>query len=119
TGRTNNALPRPAAARPRHAQRPPGPQAGRQLAPQRPAPLHVKRLIDRLVADAHGLVSREVDPQAPGDLPRAPRLGPPAGLPTSVPAALPGHGPAKHRRPPPGGGCASTARPHLTPPGRG
>src|SRR6476646_11176923 len=81
-GRINKALALPAAARPRHAQRPLGPQASRQLAPQRPAPLHVKRLIDRLVADAHGLVTREVAPQAPGDLLRAPRLGPPAVLPT-------------------------------------
>jgi len=61
-GRINKAFARPATARSRHAQRPPGPQAGRQLAPQRPAPLHVKRLIDRLVADAHGLVTRKVAP---------------------------------------------------------
>src|SRR3954454_2589977 len=118
-GRINKALARPAAARPRHAQRPPGPQAGRQLTPQRPAPLHVKRLIDRLVADAHGRVTREVDPQAPGDLLRAPRLGPPAVLPTSVPAALPGHGRPNHSGPARGGDCARQALLYIRPQGRG
>src|SRR3954468_5752113 len=46
-----------------------------------PAALHVQRLVDGLVTDPHGLIVREVDPQPPGDLLRAPRPGPPAGLP--------------------------------------
>ena len=39
------------AASPRHAQRPPGAQAGRQLAAQCPPPLDVQRLVDGLVRD--------------------------------------------------------------------
>src|SRR3954452_12270868 len=80
-----------AAARPRHPQRPPGAQAGGQLAAQRPAALHVQRLIDGFVADAHGLIVAEVEPQAAGDLFWAPGCGPPPVLPTPVSAALPGH----------------------------
>src|SRR5215217_1914502 len=84
-------LPRPAAARPRHPQRPPGAQAGGQLAAQRPAALHVQRLVDGFVTDAHGLIVGEVEPQAAGDLFRAPRRGPAPVLPSPMPAALPGH----------------------------
>src|SRR3982751_1502753 len=79
-----------AGARPRHPQRPPGAQAGGQLAAQRSPALHVKRLVDGFVTDAHGLIIGEVEPQAAGDLFRAPRRGPPPVLPTPVPAALPG-----------------------------
>src|SRR4051794_4121960 len=78
-----------AAARPRHPQRPPGAQAGGQLAAQRPAALHVQRLVDGLVTDAHGLIVREVEPQPPGDLLRAPRPGPSRARPART-AALPG-----------------------------
>src|SRR3954453_19131186 len=70
-----------ATARPRHPHRPPGPQAGGQLAPQRAAPLHVQRLVDGLVADAHRLIARKVEPQPAGNLLGAPRLAPPAVLP--------------------------------------
>src|SRR3954469_16552945 len=80
-----------AAACPRHAERPPGPQAGGQLAPQRAAPLHVQRLVDGLVADAHRLIARKVVPQPAGNLLGAPRLAPPAMLPAPMPATLPGH----------------------------
>src|SRR4051812_49922153 len=90
-----------AAARPRHPQGPPGAQAGGQLAAQRPAALHVQRLVDSLVADPHGLILGEVEPQAAGDLLRAPRPGPPAGAPTPLPAALSGPDPPPHRRPSP------------------
>src|SRR3954465_15403984 len=79
-----------AAARPRHAQRPPGPQTGGQLAPQRPPALHVQCLIDGLVADAHCFIVGKVEPQPLGDLLRAPRLGPLPVLPTPLPAALQG-----------------------------
>lgn len=41
-------LPAPTGARARHAERPSGAQAGRQLAPQRAASLHVQGLVDRL-----------------------------------------------------------------------
>src|SRR3954466_1701577 len=80
-----------AAARPRHAQRPPGPQAGGQLAPQRAAALHVQCLVDGLVADAHRLIAGKVEPQPLGDVLRAPRPGPLPVLPMPLPAALPGH----------------------------
>ena len=80
----------PAAPRPWHAQRPPGAQAGRQLAPQRAAALHVERLVDGLVADPHRLIARKVEPQPPGDLLRAPRPRPAPVLPRPVPTALPG-----------------------------
>src|SRR3954467_7262054 len=61
-----------AGARPRHPQRPPGAQAGGQLAAQRPPALHVQRLVDGFMADAHGLIIGKVEPQAAGDLVRAP-----------------------------------------------
>ena len=78
-------------ARPRHPQRPPCAQAGGQLAAQRAPTLHVERLVDGFVADAHGLIVREVEPQAAGDLLRAPGSGPSPVLPRPVPAALPWH----------------------------
>jgi len=53
--------PPPAAARPWYAQRTPGAQAGRQLAVQRASTLNEQRLIDGFMADAHGLIVREVD----------------------------------------------------------
>src|SRR5690349_22589219 len=96
-------LPPSAAARPRHAQRPAGPQAGGQLAPQRAAALHVQRLVDGLGADAHRLIARKVEPQPSGNLLGAPRPGPPAMLPAPVPASFPGdvrpanRGPARAR----------------------
>ena len=86
------------AARPRHPQRPPGAQAGGQLAAQRSPALHIQRLVDGFVADAHGLIVREVEPQAAGDLFRAPGRGPPSVLPPPVPATLPRH--ARARAPP-------------------
>src|SRR6195256_2922285 len=46
----------PARARPRHPQRPPGAQAGRQFAAQRSSTLNEQRLIDGFMADAHGLI---------------------------------------------------------------
>src|SRR3954454_16515925 len=80
-----------AAARPRHAQRPPGPQTGGQLAPQRASALHVQCLVDGLVADAHRLIAGKVEPQPLSDLLRAPRPGPLPVLPPPLPTALPGH----------------------------
>ena len=50
------------AARSRNAQRPPGAQAGRQLAAQGPSALNIKRLIDGFVADAHQLIVGKVEP---------------------------------------------------------
>jgi hypothetical protein len=66
------------AARPRHPQRPAGPQAGDQLALERAAALNVKGLLDRLVGDPHGRILGEVDRQPVSDLRRAPRGSPPA-----------------------------------------
>ena len=94
-------LPRP--RHPRHPQRPAGPQARGQLAPQRAAPLYVQRLVDGLVADAHRLIARKVEPQPSGNLLGAPRLAPPAVL----PAPLPGHHRPANRGPARTGNLAS------------
>ena len=88
-----------AGARTRNAQRTPGAQAGRQLAAQRASTLNEQRLIDGFMADAHGLIVREVDRQAAGDLLRAPGVRPPPALPRSMSAAFPGHGRAANRSP--------------------
>ena len=80
---------------PGNPQRPSGAQARDQLALERAAALHVEGLVDRLVADPHGLIIGEVDPQPARDLLRAPALHP-AAIPamrlvparsTSAPAA--------------------------------
>src|SRR5512135_1764600 len=68
------------------AQRPPGPQAGRQLAAQRAAALHVQGLVDRLVRDPHRRIIGEIEPQAASDLLRAQRLPPTA---IAAPAVTP------------------------------
>ena len=60
------------AAGPRHAQRLPGAQAGRQFAAQCPPPLDVQRLVDSLVRDPHRDVIGILYPEAVGDLLRAP-----------------------------------------------
>src|SRR5258708_6371490 len=57
----------PARAHPRHPQRPPGAQAGRQFTAQGSSTLHIKRLIDRLVTDAHHLILGKVEPKATRD----------------------------------------------------
>ena len=93
----DEALASPACARPRHPQRPPGSQAGRQFAAQRSSTLNEQRLIDGFVADAHRLIVREVDRQAAGNLLRAPGPGPSPILSRSMPTALPGHGRAGNR----------------------
>src|SRR4051794_41009977 len=105
-----------AAARPRHPQGPPGAQAGGQLAAQRPAALHVQGLVDSLVADPHGLIVGEVEPQAAGDLLRAPRPGPPAGVPTPPPAALSRPHPPPPPPPPPAPPPPPPPPPHPPPP---
>src|SRR5207342_3420629 len=76
-----------------------GAQAGRQLAAQHASTLNEQRLIDGFMADAHGLIVREVNQQAAGDLFRAPGVCPPPVLPWSMPTALPGHGRAGNRSP--------------------
>ena len=81
----------------RHPQCPAGPQACGQLALQRTPALHVERLVDRLVADAHAPVIRVVEPQTLSDLLRAPRPRPASALPRPVPAPLPRHGRPGHR----------------------
>ena len=80
-----------ATARPWHTQRPPGAQTGRQLAAQSPTALHVKRLVDGFMADAHRLIVREVVPQAVSNLLRAPRRRPAPIFPRSVSATFPGY----------------------------
>ena len=108
-------LPRPRAPRPRHPQRPPGAQAGGQLALQRPPALDVERLVDRLMADPHRRVIRVVQPQALGDLLRAPRHSPSTVLPRPVPASLPGHGWPGNRGPARGGDMARQPLLHVGP----
>src|SRR3984957_20794456 len=76
--------------RPRHPQRPPGAQTGDQLALERSAALNVERLVDRLVADPHGLILGEIDLEAPRDLLGAPALHPAAISPMGFPLPVPG-----------------------------
>jgi hypothetical protein len=64
-------------------------QTGGQLATKRTASLHVQGLVDRLMADAHGLVFREVDQQSACNLLRTPRTSPAARLPASMTTPLP------------------------------
>lgn len=70
------------------AKRPAAAQTSRPLAPQSAAPLNEQRLVDCLVADAHGLVVREVDGQAPCDLFQAPGPRPSSLLPRSMSTPL-------------------------------
>src|SRR5215510_12317083 len=65
-------------ARPRHPQRPAGAQARDELALERATAFDVKGLVDRLVADPHGLIIGEVGLEPVGDLLRAPGRHPPA-----------------------------------------
>ena len=74
---------------PRHPQRPPGAQAGDQLALERASALDVERLVDRLVADPHGLIIGEVDLQPLRDLLGAPRRDPAAVLAVRLVPAVP------------------------------
>ena len=97
--RGDEGLAPPAGAGPRDAQSPAAPQAGGQVTAQGSAALNEQRLVDGLMADAHRLVLRIVEPQAPSDLFRAPRRGPSSVLPGSVTAALPRHGRPVDRRP--------------------
>ena len=88
------------AASPRHAQRPPGAQACRQLAAQRPPPLDIQRLVDGLVRDPHRCIVWILYPDPMGDLLRAPRRRPRSVLAAAMTAPTPGaHVRARHRRP--------------------
>ena len=74
---------------PRNPQRPPRAQACDQLTLERTPAFDVERLIDGLVADAHGLIIGEIDTQPVRDLLGTPALGP-AAVPTMrLVAALP------------------------------
>jgi hypothetical protein len=75
----------------RHAQRTAGAKAGGQLAPQRTPALHVKSLVNRLVADTHRIICGKIQRQALGNLFRAPRRRPPAVLPAPCSPPLPCH----------------------------
>ena len=90
------------AASPRRAQRPPGAQAGRQLAAQCPPPLDVQRLVNRLVRDPHRFIVGILDPEPMGDLLRAPRCHPMSVLAAAMTSTTPGaHVWARHGRPRP------------------
>jgi hypothetical protein len=58
-----------------------------------------QRLIDGFMADAHGVIVREVDREPAGDLLRAPGVCPPPILPPSMSTTFPGHGWAGHKSP--------------------
>ena len=60
-----------------------------QLAAQRSPALHIKRLVNGLVTDAHRLVVGKVVQQALGYLFWAPCFCPPAALPRPMPSTLP------------------------------
>src|SRR4051794_19868579 len=97
--RRDEGLAPPARARSRCPQHPSSAQAGRQLAAQCTAPLNEQRLVDGLMADAHGLIVREVDRQAASDLLRAPGSCPLPVFPRSMPTAFPGYGRAGNSSP--------------------
>src|SRR6266508_3767490 len=90
----------------RHPQRAPRAQAGRQLAAQRAAALHVERLVDRLVRDPHRGIIGKVDREPVRDLLRAPRARPAPILAATVAAADP-----THRRPGDAGAVRHPDRP--------
>src|SRR5271163_1384202 len=69
--------------RPRHAQRTAGAEAGGQFAPQCAPALDVKGLVNRLMTDAHRIISGKVERQPPGNLFRALRHRPLSVLPAS------------------------------------
>jgi hypothetical protein len=73
----------------RFPQRPASAQARDQLTLERATSLDEQRLVDRLVADAHGLIIREVGLQAMRDLLRAPGCRPSPVLPMRLVQALP------------------------------
>src|SRR5665648_976495 len=84
----------PARARAGNAQCPPGAQAGDQLALVRAAALNVERLVDRLVADAHGVFIGELHLQPVRDLLRTPGARPSPGLAPRLVSPFPGR---RHR----------------------
>ena len=62
----------------RDPQGPPGAQACHELSLESAAAVDIEGLVDRFVADAHGLVIGELDPEPVRDLLRAPSSHPPA-----------------------------------------
>src|SRR5262245_51138328 len=78
-------------ASPRDPQCAAGTQACNELTAQRTTALHVKRLVDGLVGDAHGVIIGEIDAEPFGDLLGAPRVGPSSVLATSMTATDPAH----------------------------
>ncbi len=59
--RRNEPFPATVGTRARNAERTSRTQVRRQLATQRAAALDIQRLVDRLVADAHGEIVRKVE----------------------------------------------------------
>ena len=70
---------------PRDPQRSPGSQTRHELASERTSALHIKRLVDRLVRDSHGLIMGEIDPEAVRDLLRGSTTSPTGALGFSSP----------------------------------
>src|SRR5699024_10597902 len=65
-------------------------QTGDQFALESTTGLDEQRLVDRFVADTHGLIIRVIELQPVGDLLRAPRPRPPSISPVRLIQALPG-----------------------------
>ena len=78
-------------------QRSAGPKALRQFSLQCASALHIKRLVNRLVADAHRRVIRVVEPQALGNLLRAPCQSPPSALAWPMASTFPTYGWSSNR----------------------
>ncbi len=90
----------------RDPQGPPGAQACHELSLESAAALDIEGLVDRFVADAHGLVIGELDPEPVRDLLRAPSSHPPAVRAIWLVAPFP----LSRRRP---SGRRSVRAPHL------
>src|SRR5215212_1021368 len=88
------------------------------FAAQRSSALDEECLVDGFVADAHCLVVREVDRQAPGNLFRAPGPGPSPILSLAMPAAVPGHGRTGNGNAARSGDDASQSLLHISAQGR-
>ena len=93
----------------------PGPQACGELAAQRSAPLHVERLVDRLVRGPHRLIIGEIDPQTVSNLLRAPRASPTAVLAAPVTAPDPANVRASNSLPVRAGDHPSEPVLHVSP----
>jgi hypothetical protein len=97
TSGTMKDLPRPLLRARGRRNAPPSAQTRSQLATQSPATLHVKRLVDGSVANAHRLIIPKVQPQSMGNLLWAPGRCPTSLLARSMSATFPEHRRSENR----------------------